>query len=100
MIAKSTGQPRSMPPTNCPSPVASVEPSNGQQLEPVSPEPLRSTLRSMQLSLGVQEGAALVAVERANGGELAPLLQVLWTLHGFTPRGSRPSPAAFAASTA
>jgi len=41
----------------------------------------------------------LVAVERANGGELAPLLQVLWTLHGFTPRGSRPSPAAFAAST-
>jgi len=99
MIAKSTGQPRSMPPTNCPSPVASVEPSNCQQLEPVSPEPLRSTLRSMQLSLGVQDGAALVAVERANGGELAPLLQVLWTLHSFTPPGSRPSPAAFAAST-
>lgn len=40
-----------------------------------------------------------MAVERANGGELAPLLQVLWTLHSFTPRGSRPSPAAFAAST-
>jgi hypothetical protein len=48
---------------------------------------------------GIQEGAALVAVERANGGELAPLLQVLWTLHGFTPPGSRPSPAEFAAST-
>ena len=41
----------------------------------------------------------MVAVERANGGELAPLLQVLWTLHSFTPPGSRPSPAAFAAST-
>jgi hypothetical protein len=53
----------------------------------------------VQPSFGIQEGAALVAVERANGGELAPLLQVLWTLRGFTPRGSRPSPAAFAAST-
>ncbi len=39
-----------------------------------------------------------MAVERANGGELAPLLQVLWTLHGFTPPGSRPDPASFATS--
>ena len=52
----------------------------------------------MRSSFGIQEGAALVAVERANGGELAPLLQVLWTLHGFTPPGSRPDPARFAAS--
>jgi hypothetical protein len=52
----------------------------------------------MRSSFGTQEGAILVAVERANGGELAPLLQVLWTLHGFTPPGSRPDPASFAAS--
>ncbi len=52
----------------------------------------------MHLSFGLREGEALVAVERANGGELAPLLQVLWTLHGFTPARSRPSPAEFAAS--
>jgi hypothetical protein len=45
-----------------------------------------------------EEGTALVAVERANGGELAPLEQVLWTLYGFTPPASRPSPAGFAAS--
>jgi hypothetical protein len=53
----------------------------------------------MQLSFGPREGAALVAVERANGGELAPLLQVLWALHSFTPPPLRPSPAEFAAST-
>jgi hypothetical protein len=52
----------------------------------------------MGSSFGIDEGAAFVAVERANGGELAPLLQVLWTLHSFTPPRSRPSPAAFAAS--
>ena len=39
-----------------------------------------------------------MAVERANGGELAPLEQVLWTLSGFTPPAERPSPAGFAAS--
>ncbi len=50
-------------------------------------------------SFGIGEGAALVAVERANGGELAPLLQVLWTLNSFTAPRSRPTPAAFAAST-
>jgi hypothetical protein len=99
MIAKSSGHPGSMPPANRPGPAPSLEPGGGQQIEPVSPEPPRSTLRPVQPSFGIQEGAALVAVERANGGELAPLLQVLWTLHGFTPRGSRPSPAAFAAST-
>ena len=53
----------------------------------------------MGSSFGIREGAVLVAVERANGGELAPLLQVLWTLHSFTPPRARPSPAAFAAST-
>jgi hypothetical protein len=52
----------------------------------------------MQLSFGPKEGATLVAVERANGGELAPLLQVLGTLHSFTPPPLRPSPAEFAAS--
>ncbi len=52
----------------------------------------------MRPSFSTQEGATLVAVERANGGELAPLLQVIWTLHGFTPRGLRPDPAGFAAS--
>jgi hypothetical protein len=52
----------------------------------------------MQLSFGPREGAALVAVERANGGELAPLGQVLWALHSFTPPHSRPSAAEFAAS--
>ena len=35
-----------------------------------------------------------------DGGELAPLAQVLWTLDSFTPPGSRPSAAGFAASTA
>lgn len=50
------------------------------------------------MSFGPREGAALVAVERANGGELAPLRQVLWTLHSFTPPHLRPSPAEFAAS--
>ena len=55
-------------------------------------------MRTVHLSFGLREGEALVAVERANGGELAPLLQVLWTLHGFTPARSRPSPAEFAAS--
>jgi hypothetical protein len=44
------------------------------------------------------QGAVLVAVERANGGELAPLEQVLWTLSGFTAPDARPSPAGFAAS--
>ncbi|MGO9206943.1 MAG: hypothetical protein ACLQBX_12335 [Candidatus Limnocylindrales bacterium] len=53
----------------------------------------------MQQASGTEVGAALVAVERANGGELAPLLQVLWTLHSFTPPRSRPSAAEFAAST-
>jgi len=52
----------------------------------------------MPLSFGLAEGAALVAVERANGGELAPLLQVLWTMQSFTPPHLRPSPAEFAAS--
>ena len=52
----------------------------------------------MPSPFGPEEGVALVAVERANGGELAPLQQVLWTLDGFTPPGSRPSPAGFAAS--
>ena len=87
-----------MPPPDRPGLADSVEPSDRQQLEPVFSEPHRSTLRPMR-PFGIQEGAALVAVERANGGELAPLLQVLWTLHGFTPPGSRPSPAEFAAST-
>jgi len=40
----------------------------------------------------------LVAVERANGGELAPLEQVLWTLASLTPAGSHPDPVRFAAS--
>jgi len=52
----------------------------------------------MPLSFGLAEGAALVAIERANGGELAPLLQVLWTMQSFTPPHLRPSPAEFAAS--
>ncbi len=52
----------------------------------------------MASPLGNEEGVALVAVERANGGELAPLQQVLWTLDGFTPPGSRPSPGGFADS--
>ncbi len=38
----------------------------------------------------------MVAVERANGGELAPLEQVLWTLESLTPPGTRPDPARFA----
>ncbi len=52
----------------------------------------------MPSTFGREDGAVLVAVERANGGELAPLIQVLWTLHSFTPPGSRPGPAGFAAS--
>jgi len=52
----------------------------------------------MRPSFGTQHGAALVAVERANGGELAPLSQVLWTLEGLTPPGSLPSLAQFTAS--
>jgi len=48
---------------------------------------------------GREEGAALVAVERANGGELAPLAQVLWTLDQFTPPGAqRPTAAGFSFS--
>ena len=39
-----------------------------------------------------------MAVERANGGELAPLEQVLWTLDSLTPPGSRTDPASFAES--
>jgi hypothetical protein len=49
---------------------------------------------------GSEEGVILVAIERANGGELAPISQVLWTLHSFTAQGSRPDPAGFAASAA
>ena len=60
--------------------------------------PARSRLPAMPPLFGHEEGAALVAVERANGGELAPLLQVLWTLYGFTPPASRPTPGGFAAS--
>jgi len=48
--------------------------------------------------LGTEEGALLVAVERANGGELAPLEQVLWTLDSLTPPGTHPDPARFATS--
>lgn len=54
--------------------------------------------RAMDSPFGNKEGAVLVAVERANGGELAPLGQVLWSLDAFTPTASRPSPASFAAS--
>jgi len=52
----------------------------------------------MPFLFGREEGAALVAVERANGGELAPLQQVLWALNAFTLPGARPTPAGFAAS--
>jgi len=52
----------------------------------------------VQASFGIEEGGALVAVERANGGELAPLPQVLRTLNSFTPSGSRPVAASFANS--
>ncbi len=52
----------------------------------------------MDSPFGIDEGTVLVAVERANGGELAPLSQVLWTLDSFTAAGSRPTPAGFAAS--
>jgi hypothetical protein len=55
-------------------------------------------LRVMDSPFSIEEGAALVAVERANGGELAPLPQVLLALDSFTPARSRPSPASFAAS--
>jgi hypothetical protein len=47
---------------------------------------------------GTEEGAALVAVERANGGELAPLEQVLWALDAITPPGEHPDPARFSRS--
>jgi len=52
----------------------------------------------MPSPFGPEEGAVLVAVERANGGELAPLQQVLGALDAFTPAASRPSPAEFANS--
>jgi hypothetical protein len=52
----------------------------------------------MSSPFGREEGAVLVAVERANGGELAPLVQVLWALNAFTPPASRPDAARFAAS--
>ncbi|MGD1011954.1 MAG: hypothetical protein ABR925_05420 [Acidimicrobiales bacterium] len=52
----------------------------------------------MPESCGKNEGAALVAVERANGGELAPLVQVMWTLEAFTLPMAMPTPEAFAAS--
>jgi len=42
-----------------------------------------------------EDGEILVAVERANGGELAPLEQVLWTLDSITPPGSHPDPVRF-----
>ena len=61
-------------------PLPAVDPVTGSKPQPASYEPLRSTLRPVEPSFGIEEGAALVAVERANGGELAPLLQVLWTL--------------------
>ena len=76
-----------------------MDPRDGHKPQPVSYKPFRSTLPPMGPSFGIGEGAALVAVERANGGELAPLLQVLWTLNSFTAPRSRPTPAAFAAST-
>ena len=52
----------------------------------------------MGTPFGPEEGAVLVAVERANGGELAPLEQVLWALESLTPPRSRPDPAQFADS--
>jgi len=55
-------------------------------------------LRAVDSPFDNEEGAVLVAVERANGGELAPLSQVLWALDSFTPAASRPSAARFAAS--
>jgi hypothetical protein len=42
-------------------------------------------------------GAFLVAVERANGGELAPLAQVLWTLESLATGPRRSDPATFVA---
>jgi hypothetical protein len=54
--------------------------------------------RAMDSPFGTEEGAVLVAVERANGGELAPLQQVLGTLDSFMAAGSRPTPASFAES--
>jgi len=41
------------------------------------------------------DGEVLVAVERENGGELAPLEQILWTLDSLTPPGSHPDPGRF-----
>ena len=46
--------------------------------------------------LAEPEGAALVAIERANGGELAPIAQVLWTQSQWM---RPPGAEAFAAST-
>ena len=45
----------------------------------------------MDSPFGHEEGAVLVAVERANGGELAPLGQVLWSLDSFTQAARRPT---------
>jgi hypothetical protein len=45
-----------------------------------------------------EEGALLVAVERANGGELATLEQIIWTLRSLTPPGKQLEPAQFATS--
>ncbi|MGA2529109.1 MAG: hypothetical protein ABSG36_08100 [Acidimicrobiales bacterium] len=46
----------------------------------------------------LEDGAVLVAVERANGGELAPLEQVLWTLDSLTPPATHPDPVRVARS--
>ena len=60
--------------------------------------PPRTTLRPVGSPFEPQDGVVLVAVERANGGELAPLEQVLWTLDSLTPPGSKLDPASFAES--
>jgi hypothetical protein len=50
----------------------------------------------MAQTMGPDEGSALVAVERANGGELAPIAQVLWTRSQWSRDDA--DPATFAAS--
>lgn len=54
----------------------------------------------MTLPCGEAEGAVLVAVERANGGELAPLPQVLWRMRAFIPAALMPGSDQFADSAA
>ena len=50
----------------------------------------------MSLPRGELEAAVLVGVERANGGELAPLAQVLGTMNALMPVALRPDPEQFA----